>query len=609
MPDDTFKVKALITLGQQYESNLPDTAISYYRQSGTLSEKLHYPAGLIRYIANYTAVLNVQGKLDESLKLNLQAVDISRKYGLKQQLVKCLINTGTVYQLKENYAVAAAYYLQALPLLEAAGNYQNLSLQYGNLCGLYRNLKQPQKALKYARLAVQFAEKGHDQFAAGSAYINLGNSLKDAGDVKDAITYLQRSLQIGSGLKDDNTKETAMIGLGDAYLQLKKPEQYILFFTRSLPLAEAINDVSGKAFALQGIALGLFAQKHYNQAELFLDKAIRYATQRDQKEVLSRMLMLMSDVQIALGNLNASQQYRSKYDSVSNILLNAPLLKNIQELETKYDVEKKRREILQKNILIEQKDQQTQRQQQWLIAALIGIVFLGALILLLYLVYLQKQQLNRRLLEVLKSEQETLRLKATLEGEQQERRRISQEMHDDMGAGLTRMLFLSRAMPDQDGVPGKISAAAEELIKKMNEVIWTMNDEQDTLDSLVAYIRLTVVEMLENAGLSYQFNISDPLPDAQLDRGVRRNIYLAVKEAVHNVIRHAGATMVSIAVIYNGKLEIWVKDNGMGLGNTGKQRFGNGLKNMRSRMQRIGGIMDIVDEKGALVRFDIPLKL
>ncbi|MGF7042680.1 tetratricopeptide repeat-containing sensor histidine kinase [Mucilaginibacter lappiensis] len=606
-PDDSLKARTLITLGQQYESSQPDSAVYYYQLSNQLSQQLHYPAGVVRYIANYTAVLNVQGKFDESLKLNLQAVELSRKAGLKQQLVKSLMNTGAVYQYKEDYASAAHYYLQALPLLEAAGSTQNLSLAYGNLCGLYRNLKQSQKALTYGRLSLKYAESDHDLYATASACINVGNALKDVGAIKESINYMTRAHDIGKKINDENSQETALIGLADAYLQLNQPDRYIGYFRQALPLAEAIEDVSGKAYALNGICLGLFWQKKYPDAEKLLNSSMLFVQRHDQKEVWNKMLLLMSDVQIAMGKAENSRIYRSRYDSISNILLNAPLLKNIQELETKYGLEKKQREILQKNLLLEQKERETQRQRQWLIVTGAGMVFLALLVLLIYRFYLQKQQLNTKALQVLKAEQESERLKAVLEGEQQERRRISQELHDDMGAGLTRMLFLSRTMGTPNETSGKIAATAEELIGKMNEVIWTMSDEQDTLDSLVAYIRATTADMLENAGINYTFQVNEPMGTMPLNREFRRNVYLAVKEAVHNVIKHAAASHVQIIISNNGKLEILVQDNGKGFENNGQRRVGNGMKNMQSRMEQLNGSMEVLCKEGTQVRFVVPL--
>jgi two-component system NarL family sensor kinase len=610
MPGDTLKVKTLITLGQQYESNRPDSAIYYYKLSYQLSQQLNYPAGIVRYISNYTAVLNVQGKFDESLKLNLRAVEICRKAGLKKLLVVSLMNTGAVYQYKEDYASAANYYLQALPLLEAAGSTQSLSLAYGNLCGLYRNLKQSQKALTYARLSLKYAENDHDLYATANACINIGNALKDNGQIELAINYLKKAHFIGVKINDVNSQETALIDMADAYVQLNRPDRYIGYFRQALPLAKAIEDVSGQAYALNGICLGLFWQKQYHEAEKLINSGIAFAQQHDQKEVWNKMLLLMSDVQIAMGKPENSRVYRSRYDSVSNLLTNTSLLKNIQELETKYGLEKKQREILQKNLLLEQKERETQRQRQWLLGAAAGMLILVMLVLFGYRYYRQKQLLNAKALQVLKAEQESQRLKGVIEGEQQERKRISQEMHDDMGAGLTRMLFLSRTLDERHRSAEKIGETAQELIRKMNEVIWTMNDEQDTLDSLIAYIRTTVADILENAQMDYSFVVDEPSGTLGLNGEYRRNIYLAVKEAVHNVVKHAAASKVELTIsAENSNLKIRIQDNGRGINSTGKEKFGNGLKNMHLRIRRCGGKMDISGEDGTLVRFEAPLPI
>ncbi|MBS1605341.1 MAG: tetratricopeptide repeat protein, partial [Bacteroidetes bacterium] len=156
-PPDTDKVATLILLGQQYENIQPDTAILYYQQAGQLSQQLNYPAGTIRYINNYTAVLNVRGRFDEALRLNLQALQIAESHGLDQLYTKALINTAAAYQYKEDYPQAAAWYLKALPRLATVGDAQSLSLVYGNLCSLYRALGQPDKALGYARNSLQQA--------------------------------------------------------------------------------------------------------------------------------------------------------------------------------------------------------------------------------------------------------------------------------------------------------------------------------------------------------------------------------------------------------------------------------------------------------------------
>ncbi len=591
MSADSAKVQTLIRLGQQYETNTPDLALYYYTAAGKLSKQLGYTQGILRYIANYTAVLNVQGKFTESLKLNLEAIHIARNSHLQRSLMRALINTGAVYQYTEHYQQAVSYYLQALPLADSIGTSQERSIIYGNLCGIYRNLQQPLSALRYARLALSFGEKNNDDYAVAMGCNNLANCLKDLGKIKEGIGYLERARKLGLKLNDDNTQETALINLGDAYLSLKQPANYLPAYKEALPLARKIGDVSGECFALHGIALGLFFQRQYKPAEELLKTSIAFAKKNDQKEVWSRMLLLMSDVQIALGRTEASQDYRGQYDSVSNAVLNAPLLKNIQELETRYGVEKKQRQLLQKDLQLANK-------QRWLIFSLAGLALLALVFVLVYRNY-----------QTLRAKQETLRIKAMLDGEQQERRRISREMHDDMGSGLTRLLFLSRSLMNNNETGQKISDAVGGLISKMNEVIWMMNNERDTLESLIAYLRASCGEMLDAAGIAMDFSAADTLPDIILPQEIRRNIYLAVKEAVHNAIKHSGAGKVVIQVSADQELTVTVRDDGGGFAEKTGKITGNGLDNMRHRMESIGGTIKVAGESGVLIVFSVPLPI
>ena len=96
---DTTRVLLLINIGQQYEGTNPETAKKYYKEAEALSEKLNYKRGILKFISNFGYVLNMQGKYDESLKLNLKSVQISKEIGDSLALAKCLFNTGTSYQL------------------------------------------------------------------------------------------------------------------------------------------------------------------------------------------------------------------------------------------------------------------------------------------------------------------------------------------------------------------------------------------------------------------------------------------------------------------------------------------------------------------------------
>lgn len=608
--DDTGKVNNFIVLGQQYENNIPDSAIYYYDQANKLSSRLHYPAGTIRYINNYTAVLNMQGKFNESLQLHQQALALCDKYNLQALRVKTLMNIGVVYQLKEDYQAAADHYLKYQQALERTESPATLSLFYGNLCGFFRNLNQPQKALEYAERSVEYAKKSKELYTLGRAYHNMANALKDVDREKERAVYLNQAYQIGKQINDIDLQETALINLGDLLSKTAPPDEYMPYYRKALPLADSLGDVYGKSLALQGIAIGLFNKKLFKAAEQQAEIALSYARQNEQRGTGSKALLLMSDVQIALGNLPASAKYRNEYDSVYASLLSEELMKNVQELETKYETEKKQSQILKQNLLLEQKSRQALRQRTWLWISVAGLILLGILLSWGSWYYRQRQLLSRKALEALQAEQENIRLKSLLEGQLLERQRISQEMHDDMGSGLSSLLFLSRSIQGENAAVLRLRQTAEQLIEKMNEIVWIMNHEQDTLDRLIAYMRLHIADILDNAGFEYQFEITEPLPAITLNQEFRRNIYLSAKEAVHNIVKHAGATRIGITIMVTDHLEVIIEDNGHGFQEKKNAGFGNGLRNMERRMEQLGGSLAISSNpQGTKVVLSVPLPI
>ncbi|WP_168208888.1 triple tyrosine motif-containing protein [Chitinophaga sp. XS-30] len=206
--------------------------------------------------------------------------------------------------------------------------------------------------------------------------------------------------------------------------------------------------------------------------------------------------------------------------------------------------------------------------------------------------------------------------KLKLEKEQavdQERARISSDMHDDLGSGLSTIRLLSeiakRKIKDtgQTKEIERISEAAGELVDKMSEIIWAMNSSNDSLANLIAYMRSFAADFLEHARIQHHFIIPENIPNVKLSGGTRRHIYLAVKESLHNVMKHSQATEVTIEVKVFRNMTIMIKDNGKGFDPEKVRLFGNGLKNIEKRMQQVGGQVDIISQNGTTVFLDIPL--
>ena len=197
---------------------------------------------------------------------------------------------------------------------------------------------------------------------------------------------------------------------------------------------------------------------------------------------------------------------------------------------------------------------------------------------------------------------------------EKERSRISAELHDDIGGGLTAIRLMSEMLKERSKdessriFVNKISSSSNELVQKMNEIVWAMNINNDNLQSLISYTREFAVSYLDDFNISCKTELPETIPDLPVSGTHRRDIYLLVKEALNNVVKHAQATEVKIEIQIHDKLHIEIKDNGIGF-NPLKTRAGsNGLQNMRFRADRLKGQLRLKSENGTTVSFWVPVK-
>ncbi len=241
----------------------------------------------------------------------------------------------------------------------------------------------------------------------------------------------------------------------------------------------------------------------------------------------------------------------------------------------------------------------------------VGIV--GELILfLLGLTYKNRVELIEKI-----KEQESLKLEAekqsyetrlaVINAQQAERNRISADMHDDLGAGVTAIRLYSELAKKRIGkevIPEieKISSSANELLNNMNAIIWTMSSSNDSLDNMVAYIRGYAIEYFENTGINCHIQLEENLPHLAVSGDIRRNVYLVVKEALNNILKHSKATEVSITLRKETDgISLYIQDNGTGIDFDHLRRFGNGLINMKKRMEETHIEFKIENKNGTLV--------
>jgi signal transduction histidine kinase len=201
---------------------------------------------------------------------------------------------------------------------------------------------------------------------------------------------------------------------------------------------------------------------------------------------------------------------------------------------------------------------------------------------------------------------------AVYKAQQQERERISADMHDELGSGMTAIRLMSEIARNKmkENTPveiEKISHSADEVLNKMNAIIWSMNSGNDTVDNLVSYIRAYALEYFEYTPIVCKIYTPDEIEPGELAGEKRRNLFLCVKETLNNSLKHSRASELRIRFIIDDALTIEIRDNGIGLAPGKIRQFGNGLKNIAKRMESIGGTYQIETDGGTVTTLSLPL--
>lgn len=237
--------------------------------------------------------------------------------------------------------------------------------------------------------------------------------------------------------------------------------------------------------------------------------------------------------------------------------------------------------------------------QRWWFLLLVTLTGL-AVIMLVLRIYLRNKYLQR--IHALEKEQAV----------QGERLRISKDMHDDIGTGISQIAILSEIAKKTAHIPEtgtsvleKISKVAGELIDNISNMIWITKPEYDNLESLVSYLREYAGSLFENTGIALRFELPPDLPPIPVHHQLRRNIFLVYKEALNNILKHANATALRIHFeLTDTEFTIMVKDNGVGFDPEKERKSGgDGLGNMQKRLEDCHGrfVMESAPGKGCRI--------
>ena len=614
-PTDTSYVSASLKKAKALENNNPQAALTYYRRAYEVSKKSHFTKGYFRSVVQYAYALNNVGRHQDARQLGIEAVEWAKTDTSNR-------NKSYGYFIQANTALFEGKTKEAIPFYQKTADYllrsdepENVSTVYQNLGLIYQRQDLYPQALDYYQRALKIDLKYKDfprQIASDYFSMAVVYGKQKKNDLSRA--YYRKARQWIDPRKDLDFVVNLNNNIGYLFMTETRYDSALYYQRESLRLSRDLKNPRHELHALMTLAQTNSQMGNYHQARKLLDQSNAMAEKT--KAGLTEFDNLYREYIVAntgLEDYKAALGWMDKYMGIQDSLKNQETTQLLQEYELKLKQAEAGKELAQKQRRIDQLQADRQRQNLWiLIAALTALAIIGGLTFA-WLYARQRRRTADNALLAAQRESQLAVVQSELQGQQKERRRIAKEMHDDLGASLTAIGLLSEVVktrmgPNTTPEVEKISSISAEMVTAMNEIIWSLNTKNDSLNGLIAYTRSYAREFIDNTTLTLRTDVEESPREIIMRGADRRNVFLTVKEALNNVVKHAQASQVTLRIQPEAdQLTIEVGDNGGGFTPTGGVSLRNGLGNMQSRMTDAGGKCEILSsETGTCVKIIYP---
>ena len=561
-----------------------DTALIHYNKALTIRQKLNQDVKVAGIYTNIATVLMRQSKFKEALEINFKSLKLFEKSGDEIKQAICLGNIGNLYYELEQNTPAEQFYRKSLVLARKTNHLMTVGNDLVNIGGLkFENgVKQDKlvNAIELDSALVYFSEAEtvltgiNATYNLAAVYNNIGRIYTIKKDFQKALNYYQKGLQARELLDDK-------FGIGLSYLNLAETEKQLGDNTKNI---EYLSNASGIFLSLKN---------YLNLKQAYGKLAEAYELKKDYP---------------------SSLKYYQLYASYKDSIYNEENAKQMAEMQTKYDVDKKDLELAKNKAELEAQEKQAFIKNIIIISVVLLLILLSGLGILFY----RKKQIEQQAkLDAEIANQKEIRTKAILDAEEKERRRIAQDLHDGVGQ------LLSAAKLNLSNLDSKLIAQTEEQKAAMQNALNLVDDSVKEV-RLVSHnmmpntlIKLglgsAVREFITKLGNAPNLKIDLEIVglDTRLENQVETVLYRVIQEIINNIIKHAKASHISMQLIrHETEMNVMIEDNGIGFDTSRLENFeGIGLKGIQTRIEFLNGSVhfDSSIGRGTTVIIDIPL--
>lgn len=592
-PSDSIKIKAYGDLCWYYRNISTDSAFVYGNLALKLSKKNNNSSGEAQAYNDLGILFYDTSNFNKAISYYKKAMLYREGVNDSMGMASVYNKLGIAYQRIFKMDSAIYYATHALKIYESKNHVQYAAIIKNNIANIHQDLKQYDKALKVHLEVADIRKKIKDLNGLTYSYTNIGNAYLYLKDTAQALSYYHEGIEIAESNNFKGELATLYNNIGSVYKGQNKFNKAIKAYDNALDIRKALNDNYGVASTATNLGSLYLASSDLGKAEQNLRFGLNISKQIEAKELeLTAYGSLLSYFAFKK-NTDSILHYQNVYNTTQDAMFSDRITKQVAEIQEKYDAAEREKEILEQRANIAEKELHINQKN----TQIIGLGILALVIAALgYLLFNQQKLKNNQLKKESELKEALVRIE-TQNRLQEQRLRISRDLHDNIGAQLTFIISSIDNLKYGFKITnnklntklGFISSFTKDTIYELRDTIWAMNKNEISLEDLQARISNFVDKAsVSSNNTNFNFNIDESLPnDIQFTSVQGMNIYRIIQESVNNAIKYANANHINVDIKKESdSLQFNIIDDGDGF-DENKTASGNGLNNIKKRAHDI----------------------
>lgn len=604
--DPDKKAQIYLQLSDQYISSDTDKALDYINQSAGLAVDQDFLGDIFDRKGR---IHFGRGELDEALLGFRTAKTHKEEAGNTTEAARINNRVGVVLVRQKNHQQALEVFLESASFFENAGDEVNLAMTHNNMAGIFADMGDYVNAVRYNELALPVFQENEIQQYAIITLTNLAGQYLRLNDLEKSLQHNREAELIGEQLEDQYALGIVYNNFGQIYFEQGDLETSLDYYQKSLVAKEAIGINSNLVPTYNNLGQALTLLNRPQDAIRYLKEGLSLAKGDEIWHVTSNLAKAYS----AAGQADSASHYLDLTLAHRDRIFTIERQSVIDELRTQYESERQEMEI----------DQLEQSQQQNRILLVVLSSLFGATLLIGFLalkntrkkriIAQQNEKLEKQHVEKLLKEQELIGINAMLQGQEKEREKIAEELHDTIGSSLATLKLYLESLDDKkredeyNQLHQKTSNLLEETYDEVRKMAHSKSSGVLIKKGLVPAVELMASKISEARKINIQV-IGTGLED-RLENSVEISIFRSIQELLANAVKHSRASEVVVQITQHEEiLNIIVEDDGIGF-DSDETRWGLGYSAIQNRMEELDGDLTIDSSpgNGTTVIMNIPV--